>query len=76
MNNELLHKAHAYLSDKIVYLTPTVWFLAEGGITATHVMLSHLEKAFSNGNNMYDVSFARMMGLMNYQNAYCITIKL
>lgn len=43
MDNELVKKTDAYKNDRIVYLTPTVWYLAEGGITATDVMLSDLE---------------------------------
>lgn len=43
MDNELVQKTDAYQNGNIVYLTPTVWYLAEGGITATDVMLSDLE---------------------------------
>ncbi len=45
MDNELVHKTSAFQNSKIFYLTPTVWYLAEGGITATDVMLSDLESA-------------------------------
>ena len=44
MDNELVQKTKAYQNGNIVYLTPTVWYLAEGGITATDVMLQDLEK--------------------------------
>lgn len=43
MDNELVHKTKAHTNDNIVYLTPTVWYLAEGGITATDIMLADLE---------------------------------
>lgn len=43
MDNELVQKTTAYQNGNIVYLTPTVWYLAEGGITATDVMLRDLE---------------------------------
>lgn len=45
MENELVQKTRAYQDGKVVYLTPTVWYLAEGGITATDVMLTDLEKS-------------------------------
>lgn len=43
MDNELVAKTKAAQDGNIVYLTPTVWYLAEGGITAMDVMLSDLE---------------------------------
>ncbi|MGL4790448.1 MAG: siderophore ABC transporter substrate-binding protein [Anaerotignaceae bacterium] len=43
MENEIVMKTDAYQNDKIVYLTPDVWYLAEGGITATDTMLKDLE---------------------------------
>lgn len=43
MDNELVKKTEAYKNGHIVYLTSTVWYLAEGGITAADVMLSDLE---------------------------------
>lgn len=45
MNNELTAKTLAAQNGNIVYLTPTVWYLAEGGITALDVMLQDLEAA-------------------------------
>lgn len=48
MNNELVQQTEAYKNDQIVYLTPTVWYLAEGGITATDTMLSDLEAGVFN----------------------------
>jgi iron complex transport system substrate-binding protein len=44
MENELVRKTDAYKNGRIVYLTPDVWYLAEGGITATNVMIGDLEK--------------------------------
>jgi iron complex transport system substrate-binding protein len=44
MENELVQKTDAYKNNRIVYLTPDVWYLAEGGITATDVMLRDLEE--------------------------------
>lgn len=44
LDNEIVQKADAYQSGKIVYLTPDVWYLAEGGITATDIMLKDLEQ--------------------------------
>lgn len=43
MENEIIMKTAAYQNDTIVYLTPDVWYLSEGGITATDTMLSDLE---------------------------------
>ncbi len=43
MDNELVHKTAASQSGNIIYLTPTVWYLAEGGITAMDIMLQDLE---------------------------------
>jgi iron complex transport system substrate-binding protein len=44
MENELVQKTDAYKNGQIIYLTPDVWYLAEGGITATDIMLQDLEK--------------------------------
>lgn len=43
MDNEIVHKTGAYQNDQIVYLTPDVWYLSEGGIQATDTMLQDLE---------------------------------
>lgn len=43
MDNEIVHKTSAYQNNQIVYLTPDVWYLSEGGITATDTMLKDLE---------------------------------
>ena len=39
MENELVQKTKAYQNGNIVYLTPSVWYLAEGGITAMDIMI-------------------------------------
>jgi iron complex transport system substrate-binding protein len=44
MENELVQKTDAYRNGRIVYLTPDVWYLAEGGITATDIMIRELEE--------------------------------
>lgn len=44
MDNEIVQKTSAYQNDTIVYLTPDVWYLSEGGITATDIMLKDLEQ--------------------------------
>lgn len=43
MENEIVMKTTAFENGNIVYLTPDVWYLSEGGITATDVMLKDLE---------------------------------
>lgn len=44
MDNEIVQKPDAYQNDRIVYLTPDVWYLSEGGIQATDRMLEDLEE--------------------------------
>lgn len=46
MDNELVHMTQAYQNDKIIYLDPSAWYLAEGGIIAMDIMLTDVEKAF------------------------------
>ena len=44
MNNELVAKTDSYKNDNIIYLAhPSIWYTAEGGITALDYMLSDLE---------------------------------
>lgn len=45
MENELVQKTTAYQEGQIVYLSPAVWYTAEGGLTATDIMLQDLETA-------------------------------
>lgn len=44
MENELVQKTDAYRKGHIVYLTSDAWYLAEGGITATDIMLRDIEQ--------------------------------
>ncbi len=46
LDNEIIHKTDAYLNDKIIYLNPSVWYLAEGGLGALDTMISDIESAF------------------------------
>lgn len=48
LDNEIVHQTKAYKNDQIVYLTPEVWYLAEGGITSMDIMLSDLEAGILN----------------------------
>lgn len=44
MDNELVNKTQAAQDGNIVYLAhPSVWYTAEGGITALDLMLQDLE---------------------------------
>lgn len=43
VENELIKGTDAYKQGRIVYLTPDVWYLAEGGIKSTDIMLKDLE---------------------------------
>ena len=44
VENELVMGTDAYKNDNIVYLAnPTIWYTAEGGITALDIMLQDLE---------------------------------
>ena len=45
LNNELVNKTKAAQNGHIVYLTPSAWYLAEGGYTAMNIMFSDVEKA-------------------------------
>lgn len=43
IENDLVKKTDAYKNGNIVYLSPTAWYLAEGGIESTNIMLQDLE---------------------------------
>ena len=43
MENEIVMKTNAYKNKHMVYLTPAVWYMTEGGITAMETMLNDLE---------------------------------
>lgn len=45
LNNELVNKTSAAQNNRIVYLTPAAWYLAEGGVSAMNIMFSEVEKA-------------------------------
>lgn len=45
MENQLVQQTKAYKNSQIIYLTPTPWYLAEGGISAMNAMLTDLESA-------------------------------
>lgn len=47
LENEIIQKTDAYKNNNIIYLTPDVWYLAEGGITATDIMIKDIESAFA-----------------------------
>lgn len=47
LNNELIHNTQAYKNNNIVYLNSAVWYLAEGGIKATDLMLKDVEQALN-----------------------------
>lgn len=44
LENEIVMKTDSYKNGQIIYLTPDAWYLAEGGITATRIMIEDLEK--------------------------------
>lgn len=44
--NELVSKTEAGKNDKIITLTPDVWYLSGGGIECTELMLKDVEQAF------------------------------
>lgn len=46
MDNEIVHRTQAYKNGNIIYLTPDVWYLAEGGIKSMEIMLGDIEGAF------------------------------
>lgn len=46
MDNDLVKKTQAYNNNHIVYLNPTAWYLAEGGVTSMDIMISDIESVF------------------------------
>jgi iron complex transport system substrate-binding protein len=48
IENAIVKQTSAYKNGRVVYLTPDVWYLAEGGITATDTMLKDLESGMLN----------------------------
>lgn len=47
MSNDLVKKTNASKNGHIYYLNSAVWYLAEGGLTATDYMLKDVEQAFN-----------------------------
>lgn len=47
LDNDLIHNTKAYKDNNIVYLNSAVWYLAEGGIKATDLMLKDIEQALN-----------------------------
>lgn len=45
MDNEIIHETKAYKNNSIIYLTPDVWYLSEGGIKSMEIMLDDIEGA-------------------------------
>lgn len=45
LNNEMVDRMRAKKNDRIVYLTPAAWYLAEGGVKAMDSMFADVEKA-------------------------------
>lgn len=45
LDNEIIHKTNAYMNDRIIYLNPSIWYLAEGGLGALDTMISDIESA-------------------------------
>lgn len=46
MNNELVAKTQAAQNKHLYFLNPSVWYLSEGGLQATDLMLKDIESAF------------------------------
>ncbi len=46
LDNEIIHKTNAYINERIIYLNPSVWYLAEGGLSSLDTMISDIESAF------------------------------
>lgn len=45
MDNDIINKTNASINGNIVYLTPYVWYLAEGGAKAMDIMIEDIENA-------------------------------
>lgn len=43
--NDLVARMKAHQNNRIVYLNPSAWYLAEGGVSAMDIMFSDVEKA-------------------------------
>lgn len=45
LNNDMVNRMKAKEENHIAYLTPSAWYLAEGGITAMEIMFTDVERA-------------------------------
>ncbi|MGO2082249.1 siderophore ABC transporter substrate-binding protein [Vagococcus sp.] len=45
-DNELVQQTKAGKTDKVISLTPDVWYLASGGITSTQLMIEDIQKGY------------------------------
>lgn len=43
MDNELMHQTTAWANDKLVYLDPAVWYLANSGLSTFPAMIAEIE---------------------------------
>lgn len=43
--NDLMKKTDAYKNDRIIYLNPTIWYAAGGGMTSTQMMIDEIKVA-------------------------------
>lgn len=48
LDNEIINKTQAYKNNRIIYLEPSIWYLAEGGLNSLDMMISDLESYFEN----------------------------
>lgn len=44
LNNEMVNRMDAKKNDRIVYLTPSAWYLAEGGVKSMDIMMRDVER--------------------------------
>ncbi len=47
MDNELVHATNAWQNDKLVYMEPTAWYLANTGLNTVAQMIAQVEGAFA-----------------------------
>ena len=45
LDNELVRQTRAHKNNRVIFLTPAPWYVAEGGIKAMDIMLSDVESA-------------------------------
>lgn len=46
LNNDIVKSLNAYKSDRIIYLTSQVWYVASGGLTGTKIMIEDIKQVF------------------------------